>query len=100
MFPGINEGMFGGWSAYSEHIFLYILAAGTQGRIFNRSRFYYAMKTYKGSYKGETFIFCGSGAAYYLPMDTLSSTLKSARQIGSNWFDNSRRWIGRPSIRH
>ena len=26
---GINEeGMFGGWSAYSEHIFLYILAAG------------------------------------------------------------------------
>ena len=29
---GINkEGMFGGWSAYSEHIFLYILAAGSPG---------------------------------------------------------------------
>ena len=64
--PGITEeGMFGGWSAYAEHIFLYILAAGSPKPDFAcGADSYYAMKTYKGSYKGEVFIFCGTGSAF------------------------------------
>jgi hypothetical protein len=55
-----EEGMFGGWAGYSEHMFLYILGAGTPNPDYaTGADSYYAMKTLKGRYKGETFIFCG-----------------------------------------
>ena len=91
---GINEeGMFGGWSAYSEHIFLYILAAGTPREEFSTGAdSYYAMKTYKGSYKGETFIFCGSGAAFTYQWTHAFIDFRNLRdKLDRNWFDNSRR---------
>jgi hypothetical protein len=90
---GINkEGMFGGWSAYSEHIFLYILAAGAPREEFSTGAdSYYAMKTYKGSYKGETFIFCGSGAAFtYQWTHAFIDFRNLCDKLDRNWFDNSR----------
>ena len=90
---GINEeGMFGGWSAYSEHIFLYILAAGAPREEFSTGAdSYYAMKTYKGSYKGETFIFCGSGAAFTYQWTHAFIDFRNLRdKLDRNWFDNSR----------
>ena len=90
---GINEaGMFGGWSAYSEHIFLYILAAGAPREEFSTGAdSYYAMKTYKGSYKGETFIFCGTGAAFTYQWTHAFIDFRNLRdKIGRDWFQNSR----------
>jgi hypothetical protein len=90
---GINkEGMFGGWSAYSEHIFLYILAAGAPREEFSTGAdSYYAMKTYKGSYKGETFILCGSGAAFTYQWTHAFIDFRNLRdKLDRNWFDNSR----------
>ena len=90
---GINkEGMFGGWSAYSEHIFLYILAAGAPREEFSTGEDpYYAMKTYKGSYKGEEFIFCGSGAAFTYQWTHAFIDFRNLRdKLDRNWFDNSR----------
>ena len=90
---GINEeGMFGGWSAYSEHIFLYILAAGAPREEFSTGAdSYYAMKTYKGSYKGEEFIFCGSGAAFTYQWTHAFIDFRNLRdKLDRNWFDNSR----------
>ena len=91
--PGINkEGMFGGWSAYSEHIFLYILAAGSPNRDFaTGADSYYAMKTYKGRYKGETFIFCGTGSAFTYQWTHAFIDFRNLRdKLGRDWFDNSR----------
>jgi hypothetical protein len=90
---GINkEGMFGGWSAYSEHIFLYILAAGAPREEFSTGADpYYAMKTYKGSYKGEEFIFCGTGAAFTYQWTHAFIDFRNLRdKLDRNWFDNSR----------
>ena len=90
---GINkEGMFGGWSAYSEHIFLYILAAGAPREEFSTGADpYYAMKTYKGSYKGEKFIFCGTGAAFTYQWTHAFIDFRNLRdKLDRNWFDNSR----------
>jgi hypothetical protein len=90
---GINkEGMFGGWSAYSEHIFLYILAAGAPKEEFSTGADpYYAMKTYKGSYKGEKFIFCGTGAAFTYQWTHAFIDFRNLRdKLDRNWFDNSR----------
>ena len=90
---GINkDGMFGGWSAYSEHIFLYILAAGSPHPDFaTGADSYYAMKTFKGSYKGETFIFCGSGAAFTYQWTHAFIDFRNLRdKLGRNWFANSR----------
>ena len=90
---GINEeGMFGGWSAYSEHIFLYILAAGAPRKEFSTGAdSYYAMKTYKGSYKGEEFIFCGTGAAFTYQWTHAFIDFRNLRdKLGRDWFDNSR----------
>ena len=91
--PGIKkDGMFGGWSAYSEHIFLYILAAGSPNQDFaTGADSYYAMKTYKGSYKGETFVFCGSGAAFTYQWTHAFIDFRNLRdKLDRNWFDNSR----------
>ncbi|MBT3666810.1 MAG: hypothetical protein HN548_04960 [Opitutae bacterium] len=90
---GINkEGMFGGWSAYSEHIFLYILAAGAPKEEFSTGAdSYYAMKTYKGSYKGEEFIFCGTGAAFTYQWTHAFIDFRNLRdKLNRNWFANSR----------
>mgnify|MGYP001374912228 FL=1 len=90
---GINkEGMFGGWSAYSEHIFLYILAAGSPRDEFaTGADSYYAMKTFKGSYKGETFVFCGSGAAFTYQWTHAFIDFRNLRdKLNRNWFANSR----------
>ena len=91
--PGINEdGMFGGWSAYSEHIFLYILAAGAPKSDFaTGSDSYYAMKTYKGRYKGEEFIICGTGAAFTYQWTHAFIDFRNLRdKLGRDWFSNSR----------
>ena len=87
-----KDGMFGGWSAYSEHIFLYILAAGSPSPDFaTGADSYYAMKTYKGSYKGETFIFCGSGAAFTYQWTHAFIDFRNLRdKLGRDWFENSR----------
>lgn len=90
---GINEeGMFGGWSACSEHIFLYILAAGAPREEFSTGAdSYYAMKTYKCSYKGESFIFCGSGAAFtYRWTHAFIDFRNLGDKLGRDWFTNSR----------
>lgn len=90
---GINEeGMFGGWSAYSEHIFLYILAAGAPREEFSTGAdSYYAMKTYKGSYKGKEFIICGTGAAFTYQWTHAFIDFRNLRdKLDRNWFDNSR----------
>jgi hypothetical protein len=90
---GINkEGMFGGWSAYSEHIFLYILAAGAPKEEFSTGADpYYTMKTYKGCYKGEEFIFCGTGAAFTYQWTHAFIDFRNLRdKLDRNWFYNSR----------
>ena len=90
---GINEeGMFGGWSAYSEHIFLYILAAGApREELSTGADSYYAMKTYKGSYKGEEFIFCGTGAAFtYQWTHAFIDFRNLLDKLDRDWFANSR----------
>ena len=90
---GINkDGMFGGWSAYSEHIFLYILAAGAPKEEFSTGQdSYYAMKTYKGSYKGDEFIICGTGAAFTYQWTHAFIDFRNLRdKIDRDWFSNSR----------
>ena len=90
---GINkEGMFGGWSAYSEHIFLYILAAGAPREEFSTGAdSYYAMKTYKGSYKDDEFIFCGTGAAFTYQWTHAFIDFRNLRdKLDRDWFANSR----------
>ena len=91
--PGITEeGMFGGWAAYAEHIFLYILAAAAPNLDFaTGGDSYYAMKTYKGSYKGEEFIFCGSGAAFTYQWTHAFIDFRNLRdKLDRNWFENSK----------
>ena len=80
------------WAAYSEHILMYILAAGAPNPKFATSAEpYYKMRTDKGKYKGEEFIYCATGAAF-----TYQWTLcfVDVRDIGDrrgrNWFENSR----------
>ena len=87
-----EEGMFGGWSAYAEHIFLYILAAGSPNQHFaTGADSYYAMKTYKGSYKGEEFIICGTGAAFTYQWTHAFIDFRNFRdKLGRDWFTNSR----------
>ena len=87
-----EEGMFGGWSAYSEHIFLYILAAGTPNEDFSTGPdSYYAMRTYKGRYKGEEFIICGTGAAFTYQWTHGFIDFRNLRdKMDRDWFANSR----------
>ncbi len=91
--PGITEeGMFGGWSAYAEHIFLYLLAAGSPNPDYSTGADpYYAMRTPKGSYKGEEFIFCGTGSAFTYQWTHAFIDFRNLRdKLGRNWFENSR----------
>ena len=87
-----EEGMFGGWSAYAEHIFLYLLAAGSPNPDYSTGAdSYYAMRTPKGSYKGEEFIFCGTGSAFTYQWTHAFIDFRNLRdKLGRNWFENSR----------
>ena len=86
------DGMFGAWGAYSEHIFLYILAAGAPNPEFaTGADSYYAMMTFKGRYKGEEFIICASGAAFTYQWTHAFIDFRNLRdKLGRNWFENSR----------
>jgi hypothetical protein len=91
--PGITkQGMFGGWSAYAEHIFLYLLAAGSPNPDYaTGADSYYAMRTPKGRYKGEEFIFCGTGSAFTYQWTHAFIDFRNLRdKLGRNWFENSR----------
>jgi len=90
---GMNEeGFFGGWAAYGEHMFLYILGAGAPNPDFARGAdSYYAMIAHKGKYKGEEFIFCGTGAAFtYQWTHAFVDFRHIEDKLGRNWFANSR----------
>lgn len=86
------EGMFGGWGAYSEHIFLYILAAGAPNPDFSTAAEpYYAMLTSPGRYKGEEFIMCASGAAFTYQWTHAFIDFRNMRdRLDRDWFENSR----------
>lgn len=91
--PGMNEeGLFGAWAAYSEHIFLYILGAGAPNPDFaTGADAYYSMLTHKGRYKGEAFIYCGTGAAFtYQWTHSFIDFRHIKDRLGRNWFENSR----------
>ncbi len=90
---GMNEeGFFGSWAAYSEHMFLYILGAGAPNPEFaTGADSYYAMKTYRGSYKGEEFFICGTGGAFTYQWTHSFVDFRNIRdRLGRNWFENSR----------
>ncbi len=90
---GINkEGFFGGWAAYSEHLFLYILGAGAPNPEFaTGADSYYSMRTHTGRYKGEEFVFCGTGAAFtYQWTHSFIDFRNIVDKRGRNWFQNSR----------
>ena len=49
------------------------------------------MKTFKGSYKGETFVFCGSGAAFTYQWTHAFIDFRNLRdKLNRDWFTNSR----------
>ena len=85
------EGLFGGWSSYSEHIFLYILAAGAPNPDFSTAaESYYAMQTFPGLYKGEEFIMCISGAAFTYQWTHAFIDFRNLRdKLDRDWFTNS-----------
>ena len=90
---GMNsEGFFGAWSAYCEHLFLYILGAGAPNPEFaTGAASYYAMQTFKSRYKGDEFIMCGSGAAFtYQWTHGFIDFRHIQDKHGRNWFNNSR----------
>jgi len=81
------------WAAYSEHIIMYVLAAGAPNPQFaTNDEPYYAMRTRKGRYKGEDFIYCASGAAFtYQWTHCFVDFRNIVDRKGRNWFENSRR---------
>ena len=90
---GMNEeGFFGGWAAYSEHMFLYVLAAGAPKPGFaTGADSYYAMIRYRGRYKGEEFVICGTGAAFtYQWTHGFIDFRDMVDRTGQNWSENSR----------
>jgi hypothetical protein len=87
-----ENGFFGGWAAYSEHIILYVLGAGApvQEHAIGADS-YYNMITYKGSYKGEEFIYCTTGAAFTYQWTHCFVDFRNIDdRLGRNWFENSR----------
>lgn len=52
---------------------------------------YCAMKTYRGGYKGEEFIICGTGAAFTYQSTHAFVDFRNLRnKFGRDWFANSR----------
>lgn len=90
---GMNkEGFFGGWAAYAEHLFLYILGAGAPNPDFaTGADSYYNMVIHTDRYKGEEFVFCGTGAAFtYQWSHGFIDFRNMVDKRGRNWFENSR----------
>jgi len=87
-----ENGFFGGWSTYAEHLFLYILGAGAPNPEFaTGAESYYDMAIPKGQYKGEPFIYCGTGAAFtYQWTHCFIDFRNMVDKRGINWFENSR----------
>ncbi len=87
-----KDGHFGGWAGYGEHIFLYVLGAGALNPEFaTDADSYYAMLIPKSRYKGEDFIFCGTGAAFvYQWTHGFVDFRNMVDRRGINWFENSR----------
>jgi hypothetical protein len=87
-----KNGYFGHWGAYSEHLLMYILGAGAPNPEYATSaKPYYSMDCHWGSYKGETFIFCGSGSAFTYQWTHCFVDFRNIEdRRGINWFENSR----------
>ena len=80
------------WAAYSEHILMYILAAGAPNPKFaTGAEPYYKMRTDKGEYKGEEFIYCTTGSAFTYQWTHCFVDFRHIVDLqGRNWFENSR----------
>jgi hypothetical protein len=87
-----EDGHFGGWAGYGEHMFLYILAAGAPNPEFaTGAESYYAMIEHKGSYKGQEFIYCPTGGAFTYQWTHAFIDFRNIEdKLGRNWFENSR----------
>ena len=93
--PGkqVNEqGMFGHWAAYSEHLIMYVLAAGAPRPAYaTDGRPYAAMNTPVGSYKGPPFVYCRTGSAFVYQWSHCFLDFREMMDAkGRNWFENSR----------
>ena len=80
------------WAAYSEHILMYILAAGAPNPKFaTGAEPYCKMRTDKGRYTGEEFIYCTTGSAFtYQWTHCFVDFRHIVDRQGRNWFENSR----------
>ena len=87
-----ERGMFGHWAAYSEHLIMYVLAAGAQEEKYAiDSRPYAAMQTPVGSYKGKPFIYCRTGSAFVYQWSHCFLDFRNmVDHKGFDWFENSR----------
>jgi hypothetical protein len=87
-----ERGMFGHWGAYSEHLIMYILAAGAPEPAHSTDgRPYAAMRTPIGSYRGKPFVFCRTGSAFvYQWTHCFIDFRHMVDAEGRNWFENSR----------
>ena len=87
-----ERGMFGHWDAYSEHLIMYILAAGAPEATYAiDERPYAAMLTPIGSYKGEPFVFCRTGSAFVYQWTHCFIDFRHMVDAEErNWFENSR----------
>ena len=87
-----ERGMFGHWGAYSEHLIMYILAAGApEPAHATDGRPYAAMRTPIGSYRGKPFVFCRTGSAFvYQWTHCFIDFRHMVDADGRNWFENSR----------
>ena len=71
---------------------MYILGAGAPNQEFaTTAEPYYNMVCHEASYKGETFIYCGSGSAFtYQWTHCFVDFRNMVDRKNRNWFDNSR----------
>ncbi len=87
-----ERGMFGHWGAYSEHLIMYVLAAGAPDvEHAIDSRPYAAMRTPIGSYKGKPFIYCRTGSAFVYQWSHCFLDFRNmVDEKQRDWFENSR----------
>ena len=87
-----ERGMFGHWKAYSEHLLMYVLAAGApRPRFATDGRPYEAMQTPISSYKSEPFVYCRTGSAFVYQWSHCFIDFRHiVDQNGRDWFENSR----------
>ena len=87
-----ERGMFGHWAAYSEHLIMYVLAAGApEEKHAIDARPYAAMQTPVGSYKGKPFIYCRTGSAFVYQWSHCFLDFRNiVDEKQRDWFENSR----------